>query len=184
MTSPCDPYAPCEENRSIVISTVEPTGYFFANALYAAGSLNDDDRSPADSAVDDGAVVAFGVTGDADVDEGVASRATAVVAARVVFASRGARVVDRDRRSLVGARSATGALSTFGATSVLGVGSGFAVTARGSGAGPASRSLAERTARRLVAPRTGARGTKTHPTWGIGLPPKSRPSSKSHGWAP
>jgi len=38
-----------------------------------------------------------------------------------------------------------------------------------------------RTARRLTGPRTGARGTKTQPTWGTGLPPMSRPSSNSQG---
>src|SRR5262245_1705562 len=38
-----------------------------------------------------------------------------------------------------------------------------------------------RTARRPIGPLTGARGTNTHPTWGTGLPPMRRPSSKSHG---
>lgn len=36
-----------------------------------------------------------------------------------------------------------------------------------------------RVARRLVGPRTGVRATNTHPTAGTGLPPMSRPSSKS-----
>src|SRR5829696_3889633 len=34
---------------------------------------------------------------------------------------------------------------------------------------------------RLLAPRTGERGAKIQPTPGTGLPPMSRPSSKSHG---
>ena len=40
--------------------------------------------------------------------------------------------------------------------------------------------FASRTARRLTGPRTGTRATKTQPTPGTGLPPQSRPSSKSH----
>src|SRR5436853_2297325 len=43
---------------------------------------------------------------------------------------------------------------------------------------------ASRTDRRLAGPRTGARSTKTHPTFGTGLPPISRPSSKSHWYWP
>ena len=34
---------------------------------------------------------------------------------------------------------------------------------------------------RLIGPLTGRRSTNTQPTYGTGLPPISRPSSKSHG---
>ena len=37
------------------------------------------------------------------------------------------------------------------------------------------------TERRLAGPRTGTRSMKTQPTCGTGLPPISRPGSKSHG---
>jgi hypothetical protein len=43
---------------------------------------------------------------------------------------------------------------------------------------------ASRTATRLFGPRTGVRGVKIHPTPGTGLPPISRPSSKSHLYSP
>ncbi len=39
-------------------------------------------------------------------------------------------------------------------------------------------------AARLLTPRTGSRCVKIHPTPGTGLPPMSRPSSKSHGCSP
>ncbi|NDB05551.1 MAG: hypothetical protein EBX95_07330 [Acidimicrobiia bacterium] len=41
---------------------------------------------------------------------------------------------------------------------------------------------ASRMDRRLLSPRTGVRLTKTHPTFGTGLPPISRPSSNNHGY--
>ncbi len=40
------------------------------------------------------------------------------------------------------------------------------------------------TDRRLIGPLTGTRLTKTQPTWGTGLPPIKRPSSKSHAYSP
>ena len=44
--------------------------------------------------------------------------------------------------------------------------------------------LASAVAARLLGPRMGSRGVKIHPTPGTGLPPISRPSSKSHGCSP
>src|SRR4051794_13286833 len=41
-----------------------------------------------------------------------------------------------------------------------------------------------RVAIRLRGPRTGVRSMKTQPTAGTGLPPTSRPSSKSHSYSP
>ncbi len=44
--------------------------------------------------------------------------------------------------------------------------------------------LASLTASRLLGPRTGVRGVKIQPMPGTGLPPTSRPLSKSHSWSP
>ena len=44
--------------------------------------------------------------------------------------------------------------------------------------------FASAVAARLFGPRIGRRGVKIHPTPGTGLPPISRPSSKSHGCSP
>ena len=41
---------------------------------------------------------------------------------------------------------------------------------------------ASRMERRLLSPRTGVRLTNTHPTFGTGLPPISRPSSNNHAY--
>ena len=98
MTSPCDPYAPCDENRSMVISTGAPTGYLRAKARYATRSLNVDDASPFVSAVDEGAVVAVGVTGDAGVEEVAASSSALDALPRFGFASRVVRVDGRARQ--------------------------------------------------------------------------------------
>ena len=196
----------------MVMSTGAPTGNLRAKARYAAASLKVFEPLLLASSVDDGAAVALGVTGDACVEEEGASSTAAAAAPRLVVESRVDRVERRARRSVAGVMSAfasarvRAALSVFAAAvrdagsgfatgirdtgsdfvaaGVFAAASGLAAAARDSDPTSASRSLAVRTARRLVAPRTGARGTNTHPTWGIGFPPKRRPSSKSHGCAP
>ena len=187
------------------MSTGAPTGNLRAKARYAAASLKDLAFLLLASSVDDDAVVALGVTGDACGEEEVVSSTTADdadAAPRFVAVSVFVRGLGL-RRGLARRTTSNGAVDVrppprsglastcvraAAASALVAVARGalsvLAAGARVSGTAPVSRSLAVRTARRLVAPRTGARGTNTHPTWGIGFPPKRRPSSNSQGCAP
>ena len=133
----------------MVTSTGEPTGYLRAKLRYAAGSLNEVERSAPASVVDEGADVVLGVTGDACGEEGDASSAAVDALPRFVFVSRAVRVDVRARRSVLGA------LLVFAATGVRGAASALAAAgvrasasglcaASGAGAVSASRSLAWR----------------------------------------
>jgi hypothetical protein len=88
-----------------------------------------------------------------------------------------------------GSFSARGALAAFAALATLAAVAFAARPPRSVGAGvtgspAATACLARLTARRLVGPRTGDRSTKTHPTWGTGLPPTRRPGSNSQAYWP
>ena len=63
-------------------------------------------------------------------------------------------------------------------------GTGIGLRASGLGVCSLATTFPVRTALRLVSPRAGTRSTKTHPTWGTGLPPMRRPASNSHLYLP
>ena len=165
-------YAPCEENRSTIASTEEPTGWLLTNWMKGIGSLigvvsfeperrrRREPDSP-DASDDDSDAAVLG-----------ACLAAFFVEPAAFFAGAAAPFVP----AAFLARPAPGG-------GLVGTGSGRLASSEPEDV-PRFAPRFSRVARRLVGPRTGVRHTKTQPMAGTGLAPRSRPSSNNQSYCP